>query len=102
MLIYFLSTAVDDQIPVVTCPEDISREVGINVDGVNVPFVEATAIDNSGTVTLVSRSHSPNDRFPVGQTTVTYTFQDPSGNRGSCSFTITVVAGKFWTRIDNF
>ena len=86
-------TLVDFTPPVVTCPEDIVREIGLEVNGLNVPFTEATATDNSGSVSLVTRSHRPNDRFPVGQTTVMYTFEDPSGNRGSCSFTITITQG---------
>ena len=94
LLIYILFiTLVDFTPPVVTCPENLDREIGLEVNGLNVPFTEATATDNSGSVSLVTRSHSPNDFFNVGPTTVTYTFEDSSGNRGSCSFTITITQG---------
>ena len=86
--------SVDPIPPVVTCPDDIEREVPLNVPSVSVTFPEATATDNSGIANLVDRTHSPGQQFSVGSTTVTYTFEDPSNNRASCSFTILVLAGK--------
>ncbi|PIK61689.1 hypothetical protein BSL78_01393 [Apostichopus japonicus] len=46
-------------------------------------------MDNSGTVFVVSQI-PPNTttQYTVGDTTVTITFQDPSGNQGSCTFTV--------------
>ncbi|XP_072013269.1 uncharacterized protein [Amphiura filiformis] len=84
-------TEIDTVPPVVTCPDDITREIPLNVGGVSVGFMEATATDNSGRVVLVSRSHTPGQQFTPGSTTVTYTFEDPSNNRASCSFTILVI-----------
>ncbi|KAJ8041072.1 Hyalin [Holothuria leucospilota] len=82
---------VDRTPPVVTCPDDITRTIEILTGGTTVSFTEATATDNSGTVTLASRSHAPGSFFVTGSTTVTYTFVDPSGNSASCSFEITII-----------
>ena len=53
-------------------------------------WTEPTATDNSGTTPTVTQSHRPGDSFPVGTTTVTYTFTDMAGNQAQCSFTVTV------------
>ena len=58
-----------------------------------VTWTEPTATDNDG-VKAVTSDHKPNEKFPIGETTVTYTATDNSGNTASCSFKITV-KGKF-------
>ncbi|MCT4559892.1 MAG: HYR domain-containing protein, partial [Crocinitomicaceae bacterium] len=50
-----------------------------------------SASDNCGSVTT-SSTHSSGDVFPLGVTTVTYTFSDDAGNQATCSFDITVQA----------
>ena len=55
---------------------------------------EPTASDNSGVVSLASRTHAPGAFFAVGNTDVTYRFVDGSGNSASCTFTISVEEGK--------
>ena len=50
-------------------------------------WTEPTARDNSGSHTL-SSSHKPGDAFPIGLTEVTYTAEDPSGNRVTEKFTV--------------
>ena len=67
--------------------------IPLNAGGTNVPFTDCTATDNSGSVTLTSRSHSPGQRFTTGQTRVEYVFTDPSGNSVTCSFSVNVVEG---------
>ncbi len=80
--------------PIVTCPSDVAVTTGCNTGGTtDVTWISATAVDDSGTATLVSQSHQVGQFFVVGTTTVTYVFADPSGNRGSCSFTVTVTKG---------
>ena len=49
-----------------------------------------TAVDNVGVVSFTS-SHNPDDTFPVGTTTVTYTAADLADNQASASFDVTVV-----------
>ncbi len=75
------------------CPAPIQLTILTGLGGANVDWDEATAVDNSGSATLVSRSDSPGAFFPVGERSVTYTFSDPSGNIGTCSFTITITEG---------
>ncbi|XP_041472952.1 hyalin isoform X44 [Lytechinus variegatus] len=84
---------VDTTPPVITVPTPsiITRQVEVGTPGVSVFYQEPTATDNSGTAILVSRTNQPGDVFPVGQTVVTYTFQDPSGNPASATVTINVV-----------
>ena len=47
--------------------------------------------DNSGELQWTNASHNPNDIFYVGNTVVTYTAWDNSGNGAICSFTVTVI-----------
>ena len=54
-----------------------------------VSWEEPSATDSSGNPQRI-RSHSPGTRFPIGETTVRYTFTDTSGNSATCTFTITV------------
>ncbi|PIK38295.1 putative hyalin [Apostichopus japonicus] len=49
-----------------------------------------TATDLSNVVDLVSQTNAPGDSFMLGTTTVMYIFADASGNRATCSFTVTV------------
>ncbi|KAF4019587.1 hypothetical protein G4228_011363 [Cervus hanglu yarkandensis] len=46
--------------------------------------------DNSGAVLTITRSHTPGDLFPHGETIVRYTATDPSGNNRSCDIHIVV------------
>ena len=90
-----LSSLVDTTPPVITVPSNtITRVVELGNSGVNVFYSEPTASDISGTANLVSRTAQPGDFFPVGQTVVTYTFQDPSGNPASGTVTVNVIEGK--------
>ena len=91
---HFFLFLVDTTAPVVTCPADITQTVELGTTSVVVDFLDATATDNSGTVTLASRTNSPGSTFSVGDTIVTYTFSDASGNSASCSFRISVVTGR--------
>merc|ERR1711962_9607 len=53
-------------------------------------WVAPTAEDDSGGQVSVVASNQPGDSFPIGVTTVTYTFTDPSGNAAVCSFVVMV------------
>ncbi|XP_071824330.1 uncharacterized protein [Apostichopus japonicus] len=86
---------VDDTPPDVTCIQDITRIVTIDSTGTTVFWTEPTATDNSGVVSLQSRSHAPGEFFSPGTTQVTYIFADPSGNTAPCTFTVIVI------RVDN-
>ena len=92
-LSHCLST-VDDVAPVIVCVEDITQTTPLGTGGITVSWVEPTATDNSGSVSLSSRSHAPGSFFSTGSTQVTYVFEDPSGNSGVCAFFVTVNEGK--------
>ncbi|XP_075416413.1 sushi, von Willebrand factor type A, EGF and pentraxin domain-containing protein 1 isoform X2 [Tenrec ecaudatus] len=46
--------------------------------------------DNSGAALVITRTHSPGDLFPHGETTVQYTATDPSGNNRTCDIHIVI------------
>ena len=56
-----------------------------------VTWTAPTAVNNCGGATNVSSTHNPGNVFPLGTTTVTYTFTDCVGNSSTCLFTVTVV-----------
>ncbi|XP_072051852.1 hyalin-like [Amphiura filiformis] len=84
---------VDSVPPTVSCPQDVTQTVPFgSFNPVTVTWMEPVTSDNSGNVVLVSRSRNPGDTFTLGpSTTVTYNYQDNSGNRAMCSFTVTVM-----------
>lgn len=81
--------------PVVNCPADREFEVAFGETGRRVNWSLPTVTDNSGTTTFfVSSTTTPNDFFPVGSSTITYTYRDASYNTNSCSFTVVIVEGE--------
>nr|XP_054749141.1 hyalin-like [Lytechinus pictus] len=87
----FNVTIIDVESPVISdCPSNITVEVGPMDSTSNVSWVEPTANDNSNNVGLTS-SHSPYSIFSIGDTDVTYTATDGSGNIDTCMFVITVL-----------
>ncbi|MBL7817314.1 MAG: HYR domain-containing protein [Saprospiraceae bacterium] len=82
-------TVLDNIAPVFTgCPQNIS----VTTTGVCEPVpwnAPASVSDNCGAPDVV---YTPNigTCFPIGTHTVTYTATDGAGNKGTCSFTITV------------
>ncbi|WP_108807624.1 HYR domain-containing protein, partial [Aquimarina spinulae] len=84
-------TVIDNIDPVVTsCPSDIVQTAIANTCNAVVSWAPPTATDNCTDPLIVSSTHNPGDAFPVGTTTVTYTFSDVSGNSDTCTFDITV------------
>lgn len=80
----------DVQDPVITnCPSDVILTTPSGITDVSVTWPEPTATDDSGSVALTA-SHAPGDVFPIGLTTVVYTFSDASGNSATCSFNVTI------------
>ena len=92
-LIYYFS--VDRTSPVCGQTSDVVETTPLGSPGTVVQFTEPQATDNSGTVTLRSRSHSPGQFFQVGTTEVCYTFADPSQNTVDCCFNVIVTEGEF-------
>ena len=102
--LFVLIFTVDTVPPVCQCGNDVSQTTPLDFNGAIVNFQPCTATDNSGSVTVTSRSHSPGARFPPGITEVIYEFTDPSGNSVTCRFRVTVIEGMYvhrWVVIPN-
>jgi hypothetical protein len=84
----FTVTVEDTTPPVVSCPSDTTLEC-TGPDGVVLEF-EATATDDCGPDPEVTCDPPSGSTFPIGETIVTCTAVDSSGNTGGCSFTVSV------------
>ena len=74
-------------------PDDINQRTDPGLPTAAVFWKTPSARDNSGSVVLTS-NHNSGDRFPIGDTTVTYTATDQYGNVKTESFTV-AVRGEF-------
>ena len=85
-------TIVDDIAPVLTCPSNIIVGVCDSIVVYNMPHVQ----DNCGTdptLLQLTAGLPSNAPFPVGVTTVAFSYQDAAGNSTTCSFTVNVTPG---------
>ncbi len=85
----FTVTVVDNQLPTITCPANITRNNDPGVCGAVVTFPAPVAADNCPGVVVTSVPAS-GSVFPKGTTTVTSTATDAAGNTRNCTFTVTV------------
>ena len=87
----FTVTVNDTQVPIISCPANVTTTESPAGSGsaiVNYPAPTVTDNDPQATATC---DHPSGSSFPVGNTTVTCTATDRSGNSSqSCSFTVTV------------
>ncbi|HEY0109281.1 MAG TPA: HYR domain-containing protein, partial [Fibrella sp.] len=89
------SVVVDDtQAPVISgCPTQavtVQTGSGNNSCSQTASWTAPTATDNCGGAVAVSSNYQPGATFPVGTTTVTYTFTDAENNSSTCSFNVVV------------
>ena len=85
-----LTTVVADTTPpVVTVPTDVTAPA-TSVSGAVVTYPPATAQDNVAGTLPVTCTPASGAMFALGQSTVTCTATDPSGNTGSASFHVSV------------
>ena len=70
-------------------PASIFSSTDSGIATATVYWSPPTAVDNSNVQSLTS-SHVPGDSFPIGNTTVTYTATDQSGNLVTEEFNINV------------
>ena len=85
----FNITVIDEEPPVVVCPDHMIIHGTDNESGAMVEFA-ADATDNCGDATL-SYSQEPGTYFPVGTTIVTVTATDEAENTATCEFEVTVI-----------
>ena len=82
----FTLTVEDNELPVLTCPNDTI----ISCDAV-VAYDNPIASDNCNPSPVpVQVVPASGFTFPLGPTTVTFDAEDGNGNTGTCSFTVTV------------
>lgn len=93
IFLLYVSCSVDDSAPDVNCPENETVVIPSGSFGINYMYDEPTATDLSGTVLVLSRTHSPGYFFTTGTTTLTYVFADLTGNTAECTFNLTFVEG---------
>jgi hypothetical protein len=80
----------DTEAPVINdCPTNITVSNDSGSCGAVVDWTPPSGSDNSGSVTLAT-NFEPGSSFPIGNTVVTYTATDPSGNSATCSFEVKV------------
>ncbi|XP_072051436.1 uncharacterized protein [Amphiura filiformis] len=86
--------AVPEIITINGCPDDITKEIGTNVDGVEVLWIPPTAVLTTSIINAnesfepnVSTIYMPGDRFFPGVTTIDYEFRSDT----ICSFNVTVL-----------
>ncbi|MCB0517758.1 MAG: HYR domain-containing protein [Lewinellaceae bacterium] len=85
-------TITDDQAPVLLCPADISASDCAAEIGFDLPqLVDNCAFDP--TMLQQTAGLSPGLTFPLGVTTQTFVYTDPSGVTAECTFEIVVVEG---------
>ena len=77
----------DTEPPVVVAPPDIETAATRILTAVNLGSASAT--DDSGSIASLGND-APPDGFPVGETIVTWTATDPSGNTGTATQLVTI------------
>ncbi|MBK7408030.1 MAG: HYR domain-containing protein [Saprospirales bacterium] len=91
----FFVVVEDDEAPVATnCPNSFEVNSALNLCGQFVNYPTILFDDNcagSGLTGVLTEGLSSGSIFPVGTTTVTWSYTDPSGNVGECSFDVTVI-----------
>ncbi|XP_033625617.1 hyalin-like isoform X1 [Asterias rubens] len=91
--VFFVKTTPVDLPPMVfACPESISVSLLLSEvdEGASTIWAEPFAIDDSGVEPTLVQTHAPGSKFPLGDTTVTYTYSDQADNQANCSFVVSV------------
>jgi hypothetical protein len=85
-------TVENNLAPQIVCPNDIVIITEPGLSEATVFFSAASAFDNcGGVIPVVQTAGSPSgNTFPIGETTISFTATDASGNTATCDFTITV------------
>jgi uncharacterized repeat protein (TIGR01451 family) len=84
-------TVNDNENPTITCPANITRNNDPGECGAVITYTAPSGSDNCPGATTTQTAGLPSGAtFPVGTTTNTFEVTDASGNKSSCSFTVTV------------
>lgn len=83
----------DREAPLVNCPKDIEMETENGLQASPVDYAATTATDNCGPITPQRTSGlASGAAFPLGTSKVVYAATDAAGNKGECTFTVTLKA----------
>ena len=81
--------------PVISkCPNDIYATSEIGSLATPVYWRRPVATDDNERVTLLYVTHVPGENFPIGNTSVQYSYVDDSYNLAVCKFSVIVVESK--------
>jgi hypothetical protein len=84
-------TVNDTENPTISCPANITVNNDPGACGAVVTYTAPAGTDNcAGATTAQTAGLASGATFPVGTTTNTFEVTDASGNKSSCSFTVTV------------
>lgn len=89
-----LEIVVKDNIkPVLACPSaDLTFNADADVDTGTATWTEPSATDNCGSKKVtISSNYTNNSKLKIGNTIVTYTAKDSTGNTSTCSFNVKVI-----------
>ena len=89
-------TITDDELPVITCPENITEYVPYGITESTATIANPTATDNcSGTITYTGVRDDfllLTDPYPVGNTVITWTATDEASNNSlTCNQTVSIL-----------
>ena len=88
----FSVTVVDNQLPNITCPANVSQNVTTGTCGAVATYMAPVGTDNCpGSTTVQIAGLASGAAYPVGVTINTFQVTDASGNTATCSFTVTIV-----------
>ncbi|XP_033108663.1 hyalin-like [Anneissia japonica] len=91
----FAITVADAEAPMFEgCPSNLQFETLTGSSRTIVSWIEPTVSDNSDSDTNITSTRYPNTSADLGTFQVTYTAVDPSNNKATCIFTISVVDGQ--------
>ncbi|MBK9329267.1 MAG: HYR domain-containing protein [Sphingobacteriales bacterium] len=86
----FTVTVVDNELPKITCPSNISVNNDPGVCGAAVSYSVSSADNCAGQTVAQTGGQISGSTFPIGTTTNAFTVTDASGNTATCSFTVSV------------
>ena len=81
---------LDEEKPVLTCPEDKTNNLDEGLSTANVTFDSANVTDNSQVDITLQSNILSGSTFDEGDTEVQFNATDESGNTATCTFMITV------------
>ncbi len=86
----FTITVIDNQLPTITCPANVTVGNTLGLCGANVSYSTPAGTDNCTATTAQIAGLASGATFPVGVTTNTFRATDGASNSATCSWTVTV------------